>query len=193
MTNLTYTTGRPAGNISPAAQRVSMTTNNDSNASIWTQDHYGFNDNNGGTHKYVRMPANVALPGMINLQSGLGSVTGVADPTKSQLVFKNSLATFPVSLFKAYGFITGTTLSNAYNVTSVTNPSTGQYLVTLSVTLTGSYGVILTPATPSGGGFPNIAASYVILNSTQFRIYTQDTQNSTGLNVSNLTFIVLQF
>lgn len=51
MTNYTYTDGRPAANLSPASQRASMQTNNDNNALIWTEDHYGFNDNDGGLHK----------------------------------------------------------------------------------------------------------------------------------------------
>ena len=51
MPNYTYTRERPAGQVSPAAQRATLQTNNDSNDSIWNVDHYGFNDNDGGYHQ----------------------------------------------------------------------------------------------------------------------------------------------
>lgn len=50
MPNYTYTTGRPAGNLTPAQNRPSMETNNDSISSILDVDLIGFNDNNGGYH-----------------------------------------------------------------------------------------------------------------------------------------------
>jgi hypothetical protein len=80
MSNLTYTRGRPSGSISPAAQRSSMTINNDSNQDIWEEDHYGFNDNNGGTHQQVtfsgnNVPAVPTTPPVLftNTQDGHGN------------------------------------------------------------------------------------------------------------------------
>ena len=63
MTNYTYTSGRPAANLSPSAQRASMQTNNDNNALIWTEDHYGFNDNDGGLHKKSTYVVQASDPG----------------------------------------------------------------------------------------------------------------------------------
>lgn len=50
MPNFTFTTGRPAGNLTPAQNRPSMETNNDSVNSILDVDIIGFNDNDGGYH-----------------------------------------------------------------------------------------------------------------------------------------------
>lgn len=62
MSNLTYTLGVPVGNLTPAQNRPNMTINNDSNASIWNVDHYGFNNNQGGQHQKVTFPLNNVPP-----------------------------------------------------------------------------------------------------------------------------------
>lgn len=61
MPNFTYTPGIPDGPNNPSADQPNMKTNNDSNASIWAVDHYGFNNNNGGWHQQSTYPrVNVA-------------------------------------------------------------------------------------------------------------------------------------
>lgn len=56
MSNFTYSRDIPAGNLTPAQNRPSMTINTNSADSIWDEDHYGFNDNNGGLHQQVTFP-----------------------------------------------------------------------------------------------------------------------------------------
>lgn len=134
MSNLTYTSGRPAGNISPAAQRSDLQTNNDNNALIWDIDHYGFNNNNGGTHQFVRMPNNVALPGMTGLASGIDTTPGSANAAASQAIFKNSDASFPISAIRAFGLFQSGALLNSYNIASITG--TNPYVLTLNANAT---------------------------------------------------------
>ena len=63
MPNFTYTTGRPAGNLTPAQNRPSMQTNNDSVNSILDVDLIGFNDNNGGYHQKTTYVVQGSDPG----------------------------------------------------------------------------------------------------------------------------------
>ena len=69
MPNFTYTTGRPAGNLTPSQNRPSMQENNDSVNSILDIDLYGFNDNNGGLHQkstyVVQSPAPTSASGQL--------------------------------------------------------------------------------------------------------------------------------
>lgn len=63
MPNFTFTTGRPAGNLTPAQNRPSMETNNDSINSILDVDLIGFNDNNGGFHSKTTYVVQGSNPG----------------------------------------------------------------------------------------------------------------------------------
>lgn len=63
MPNFTYTRDIPAGNLTPAQNRPNMEINTNSSDSIWDVDHYGFNDNNGGTHQKITFPLNISDPG----------------------------------------------------------------------------------------------------------------------------------
>jgi len=67
MSFLTYTQGIPNTPNNPSNDQPIMKVNNDSNFAIWPIDHYGFNDNNGGKHKYIRIPTNAA-PASTGLQ-----------------------------------------------------------------------------------------------------------------------------
>lgn len=51
MTSISYTSGLPDGNQTPASQRPSMQTNNDNIDTLVARDHFGFNINNGGFHE----------------------------------------------------------------------------------------------------------------------------------------------
>ena len=154
MPNLTYTLGRPAENISPSAQRASMETNNDNNATIWTVDHYGFNDNDGGLHEQVTLPNNNAGATQTGASSVVFSSVGVADPTSSQLDFKNSLGgasavNYILSSIKAWALCSGPAggiiSSQSFNVTSVTRSSAGIYVVVMpsNVVATADYAVFI--------------------------------------------------
>lgn len=86
MSNFTYTTGTPNGALTPAQNRPTMTVNNDSAAGIWDEDHYGFNNNNGGQHQQVTFPFNIADP---NQSSPIASLYTKAVSGISQLFFQN--------------------------------------------------------------------------------------------------------
>lgn len=193
MPNYTYSRDFPAGDRTPAEQRTTLTTNTNSVDSLVNVDLYGFNNNNGGLHQQVTLPANNTPGAQTGLSSVVYSGPGTADPASSQLFYRNSLAIFPLSLFKAFGLITGTALTNSYNITSVTNGILGQYDVTMSVMLPGSaFAVIALPGVLSGGGNPNVTISFRITGPNSFILYTQDTSANTPINVSNFTFVVLQ-
>lgn len=68
MPNFTYTTGRPAGNLTPAQNRPSMQTNNDSINSILDVDLIGFNDNDGGFHQKTTYVVQGSDPGSTSAQ-----------------------------------------------------------------------------------------------------------------------------
>lgn len=63
--NLTYTTGIPDGPHNPSADQSPMKVNNDSNATLWTIDHFGFNDNLGGYHNIIHQPIQGSDPAVI--------------------------------------------------------------------------------------------------------------------------------
>lgn len=56
MTNYTYTADIPDAPNNPSNDQGPMKTNTNSINSIIGEDHYSFNDNLGGQHKWVRMP-----------------------------------------------------------------------------------------------------------------------------------------
>jgi len=166
---------------------------------IWNEDHYTFESSisSDGQHKQVRFPANGTAGSPTGLQSTLYTAPGTADAATSQLFFKNSLSVLPISLFKAYGAFTVSgstiTLANGSNMGSPTYTSAGRYVINLSITLpTTSYGVLVTPWTPSNGGFPNITVSYVIASASQFNLFFQNTSGSSAIDVPAFTVIVLQ-
>ena len=107
MTNYTYTSGRPAANLSPASQRASMQTNNDNNALIWTEDHYGFNDNDGGLHKKSTYPVQASDPGSAASQLVQYSKTS---NSSSELFFERDNSGSPIQV--TYGTATNSTGSS---------------------------------------------------------------------------------
>lgn len=198
MPNYTYNNNIPLSTDTPSISQGQLKTNCESVFSILEQDLYGFGNNNGGTHQQVTFPIN-NLPGA---QSGLSSVEytqpGSADPASSQLFFKNSRFVVPLSPIKAFALVTVNTgvnpqsLSNSYNITSVTRSSAGSYGVIMSITgLTASYAIITTAAyTPSVRA--NITSTYNITNATTFDLLFQRADNSTGWDPPSFSFIVLQ-
>lgn len=62
MPNFNYTRDIPDGPDNPSDDQPPMKENTNSTDSIIKEDHYGFNDNNGGLHKQTRMPILAAQP-----------------------------------------------------------------------------------------------------------------------------------
>ncbi len=80
MPNLGYTLGIPDGPNNPSEDQPDMKINNDSNASIWNVDHFGFNNNNGGYHSDIHLvtqndPVNFA--GGVQLYAKLDATTNI--------------------------------------------------------------------------------------------------------------------
>ncbi len=63
--NLSYNNTVPAANNNPSVDQPQMLVNTTSISSIVNQDHIGFGQNNGGTHRQVNM-YNQATPPLIN-------------------------------------------------------------------------------------------------------------------------------
>ena len=158
-------------------------------------DHIAYGVNNAGEHAQITLPANNPAGVQTALESTIYSNPGTASNASSQLFYANSQSNFILSAVKAFGFITGSTLSNAYNVSSVNNFATGKYTVTLSLSLPSTnYGVLVTPGTPGSppGTYPNVASSVQIGSASQFTFMFFDTKTYTGIAVPYFSFVVLQ-
>ncbi len=91
MPNFTFTRDRPAGNQTPAEQRTTLTTNNNSIDSIVDVDLYGFNDNNGGLHQKSTYVDQVSDPG--------SSASQLVEYSKS-VTYANAAGTFSELFFQ---------------------------------------------------------------------------------------------
>lgn len=151
-----------------------------------TQDHYGFSTGTDGQHKQLNFPSNGSLGTMTSLASGVVTAPGSASNTTSQLFFKNATATVPISAMQAFAYVTnGTsatcTISNGYNVSSVTLSGT-TYTVTLSITLpSANYAVIVTGGGVTAGVSSQTTSSFQL----QFRA-------SSAIAIPSFSFEVLQ-
>ncbi len=110
MPNLPNTRDIPHSTHNPSSDQPIMEVNNNSNDTLWIQDHFGFNDNNGGLHKQVRLK-NEAAP-------GLGTVDGAfyANLANSQSwpFWQNALGSFQMlgrGVTATSGYITLPSLS----------------------------------------------------------------------------------
>jgi hypothetical protein len=147
-----------------------MTQNNDSASAIWDEDHYGFNDNNGGQHFQVTLP--LATTPVPTASGPLGVLYSILDSASaSQLAFKNKDSTFQ---------LTGNA-SLSGNVYTIITPwgfilefGTGQAITAgisnnVGVGFTSFIGVV---ATVNVSGFFS-PVSALINSPTQFTAYTQ--------------------
>lgn len=199
MTNYTYTINRPIGSQSPAAQRQTLETNTNSNAAIWTEDHHGFGDNVGGTHKFMRLPAFTA-PAVVSDTGTQGSVlfpaAGVADVNTAQAYFKNTNLTFPVSALRAFAVFDGSAIGaivpqNGYNIASINQGSTGQYVITLTTNAVASNRfAVMSNADNSGGIILN--SNYNITGTGTFTLSTYSYSPFTLRSSNSVSFLVLQ-
>jgi len=105
MPNFQFTRDTPFATHNPSSDQPIMQTNTNSEDSIWTVDHFGFNDNNGGLHKQVHLK-NEAAP-------GLGGLDGVfyANLANGQSwpFWQNALGSFQMigrNVIGANGYIT---------------------------------------------------------------------------------------
>lgn len=130
MTFLSYTSGIPNAPNNPSVDQPPMKVNNDNNATIWTQDHFGFQNNAGGYHKQVHMK-NQAAPGGLGANSDgvlyANTIGGASWPlwqnatASYQLAFTNTAtqnngqAFFPGAggIIVKWGFVNSTSLTGS--------------------------------------------------------------------------------
>lgn len=151
MSMYTFDNTIPAADNDPSADQPLMLSNNVANQGIWTEDHVGFNANNGGTHLQNRYSAFSSG----NLISGTQSSTvypaaGVASASNAQYYFKNPLGNFLLSGIRAYALIdgNGNIINNQkFNINTVVKNSAGNYTITLTTNSTSSadYAVFAQP------------------------------------------------
>ncbi len=194
MSFLDFFNNIPAAANSPSVDQPNMLTNNASNASIWTIDHIGFNNSQGGYHQQVTFNATHSQGAQTDPQSVLFTQAGSAS-TKADMYFKNQNGTFQVSPIRAWGTFdkNGATLGSQLENATVAKVSMGLFTVTLSANaVTGTNFAVLITSSQTTGSPPGSAVGYYnITGAAQFQI------NIVGLNdnykdVSAISFAVLQ-
>ena len=110
MPNFTYSRNFPDGNLTPAAQRSTLTTNTNSVDSIVNVDLVGFNDNNGGFHQKSTYVVQASDPG-----SASGQVVEYSKTSggSSELFIQRDNVATAIQLTKGTVNITGNTTPSA--------------------------------------------------------------------------------
>lgn len=94
MPNFNYTNGLPNPPNLPSQDVNDMQINCNSVEDIWDEDHFGFNDNNGGFHQQVSL-LNQAAPG---IPAGLSGVLYAdANGGNSWPIWQNALGSFQIT------------------------------------------------------------------------------------------------
>jgi hypothetical protein len=118
--NLNFNTGIPSAGNNPSDDQPLMQVNTNSEDAIWTVDHYGFRDNNGGLHKQVRLVDLLGIP--TGLLSGMGTLytklaTSTSPSTESDVFYSPDASGNEYQLTRAITasfskFATNTTVGN---------------------------------------------------------------------------------
>lgn len=200
MATYNFVPGVPNPPDNPSDNVDNMRDNNDNFAAIWEEDHVGFNNNNGGTHKQQRYeafgsPALLVGPVPANASTSYPGA-GVADPNTAQNYFVNTKCSVPMSAIRAYGnFATPVPTvalqnfpyGNQFNLigtgsVEVPNPFT-KVIYTINfdpAILTGtSAGVFITFFEPPSGGF-----SYSLVSGVLTITIPNNAPNTKGFVVS---------
>jgi hypothetical protein len=93
MTFFDFTTGIPAALNNPSDDQPDMLINTNSENGIWNIDHYGFNDELGGWHDIIHMPAQTSDPSPVTTPANAGQayVKSVGSPSLLQLFYRDQL------------------------------------------------------------------------------------------------------
>ena len=141
--SIPYNINEPAANVYPGDSQPRMLVNTSSISTIISVDHVGFNTPGGGQHEQVTFNGNNVPAAPVGVISVLYTNDGIANPPVPELFWKNSQATLPISLPKAYAVFQATgapALLNSFNIASVA-PS-GPFGATSNYTITVSANVI---------------------------------------------------
>lgn len=200
---LTYDPNIPLPGDNPSDSQSEILTNFASIGAVsgsWTtQDHYGFGTGTDGQHKLLNFPANNSLGSQAGLASAVNTAPGVALNSSSQLMYKNSVATLPLSGVRAFGIASNasnygaTSPLNGFNVTSVSSGSAQVTVVMPAGVVTGTNYSVICSTTAGIGGQDQISITYTIDSATQFRIRTVDIPGNVLRNTNTVSFTVLQF
>ncbi len=129
----------PASDHNPSNDQPIMQTNAASIKSIVNEDHYTFNtSSNDGWHRQITLPAkNLPAGAPTDPKSFLYTASGTA-LTNAQAIFWNQSAKYMLSAVRAFGvfpYTPGTgavSITNSYNITSVTVASALTYTVNIT-------------------------------------------------------------
>jgi len=160
----------PNANNYPGDDQPGMQTNFSNINSYLQVDHTNPASAGAGEHEQVTFN-NKNVPGVQTEPiSTLYTDNGVAEPTKSQLKYRNELGIFPVSLIRAYVLCDGTVAdgagailnSQSVNVTSVKKNSTGNYTIVLDSNAVSSddFGILISYLKSN----PNLFYAYSAVN-----------------------------
>lgn len=156
MGNYVFDITIPASGHNPSTDQPIMLANNVSDASIWAQDHVGYNADNGGLHKQVTFTANQSAPGF---GSGVSDLFANLSSSISQLFFQNSTTTFQltglplVTSGTDYGIVTPWGLT--INFGNHSSSSGGSTTVTYAIALGALYYWSASANNTSGGIIAN--------------------------------------
>lgn len=184
--NLTYTTGIPDAPNNPSNDQPIMKVNNDSNNTIWTIDHFGFNDNQGGYHKVIHQPNQTVNPPPISIPAPINqifskSITpnttgGVADTqlfTETALGKISQLTGFSTTApGDGWQWIGGILLQWGFKTFILPNPVSSSGTITFKDRVPGAIPfptncfIVITTTFWSGGAGPTTASSVSINDNT---------------------------
>lgn len=164
-------------------------------------DHTAFNTGSGngdGFHKKVTLATKNTPGAQTDPSSAIYSASGTAS-TVAELFYKNQNATYPLSHIKAWGVFSSNTpsLTQTYNVTSITRSAGGQYTVTLASNAVSSatFGVLATCQMQNNfgiGGIVGVASLGYGGGVGTFQINVRSLTAATGTDEYPVTFVVLQ-
>lgn len=130
MPNFTYNRDIPDSPNNPSNDQPPMKINTNSIDSLIDEDHYSFNDNNGGLHKQIRIVDLLAIPG--SLAAGMGTLY-------TKLATSTGVSTESNAFF---------TPDNSGNEYQLTRPITGNFA---SFSQQGAFGTVTAGYTMTAG------------------------------------------
>ncbi len=188
----------PLGSNDPADDVPLMRQNFANTKSYVSVDHVAPGTTGNGEHKYVTFN-NVYIPGVAptNPKSILSTEPGVASSVSS-LFFNNANGVHLLNCVKAFRLCnsSGTAVGGQnFLVTSVTHPSTGNYLVNLTPgTVVGTSYLVFVSCTMASNFSAGAVAGYTINSATQFQLnFRALTGGNVGSDPTQFCFAVIQF
>lgn len=173
MPNFDYNRDIPDGPNNPSADQPRMKTNTNSTDDIIDVDHYSFGENNGGLHRYVRMPIG-AFPTTQNNQASL--YTDSDGETQIFGTSDNGAKEYQLTRFIDASFALFGTYTNNYNAAGT--DYTGGWTF-LPGGLIFQYGKVINAVT--GGSAPAVPFP-VAFSSACFSVQLQSVRNSSNVD-----------